>query len=51
MAATRILVVDDSVVVRKLVTEHLGAVPGLEVIGTAANGKIALRKIELDRAQ
>ena len=49
MAATRILVVDDSVVVRKLVTEHLGAVPGLEVIGTAANGKIALRKIELER--
>lgn len=49
MPATRILVVDDSVVVRKLVTEHLGAVPGLEVMGSAANGKIALGKIERDR--
>ncbi len=49
MAGTRILVVDDSVVVRKLVTDQLGDVPGLEVIGSAPNGKIALQKIERDR--
>ena len=49
MSDTRILVVDDSVVVRKLVTDQLGSVPGLEVVGTAANGKIALRKVELER--
>ena len=41
----RVLVVDDSVVVRKLVTEILAADPGIEVVGTAANGRIALAKI------
>ena len=49
MPPTRILVVDDSVVVRKLVTDQLGDVAGLEVIGSAPNGKIALQKIERDR--
>ena len=37
----RILVVDDSVVIRKLLTTTLGEVPGLEVVATAARGKIA----------
>ena len=41
----RILVVDDSVVIRKLLTATLSEVPGLEVIATAALGKIALAKI------
>lgn len=49
MARTRILVVDDSVVVRKLLSELLDAVPGIDVIGTAPNGRIALQKIERDR--
>ena len=49
MARTRILVVDDSVVVRKLVSEQLDAVPGLDVTATAANGRIALQKIERER--
>ncbi|TMQ08462.1 MAG: chemotaxis response regulator protein-glutamate methylesterase [Deltaproteobacteria bacterium] len=45
MAPVRILVVDDSVVIRKLLTTTLGEVPGLEVVATAALGKIALAKI------
>ena len=41
----RILVVDDSVVIRKLLTATLSEVPGLEVVATAALGRIALAKI------
>ncbi|HSR98693.1 MAG TPA: chemotaxis response regulator protein-glutamate methylesterase [Kofleriaceae bacterium] len=43
--AIRILVVDDSVVIRKLVTSTLSEVRGMEVVATAATGKIALAKI------
>lgn len=42
----RILVVDDSVVIRRLVTTALEQVPEFEVVGTAANGKLALARIE-----
>lgn len=42
----RVLIVDDSAVVRRLVEELLGEVAGVEVVGTAANGQIALRKID-----
>jgi two-component system chemotaxis response regulator CheB len=42
----RILVVDDSVVARKLLTAALKEVPDMEVVATAALGKIALAKIE-----
>jgi two-component system chemotaxis response regulator CheB len=45
MPKIRILVVDDAVVVRKLITETLRRDPDLEVVGIAANGKIALQKI------
>jgi two-component system chemotaxis response regulator CheB len=45
MTKGRVLVVDDSVVVRKVVTDILGAEPDLEVVGTAANGKICLQKV------
>ena len=45
MPKIRILVVDDSVVVRRMVSDALAADPQLEVAGTAANGKIALAKI------
>ena len=41
----RILVVDDSVVVRRMLTDALSADPQLEVAGAAANGKIALARI------
>lgn len=41
----RVLVVDDAVVIRKVLTEILSADPHLEVVGTAANGRIAMAKI------
>ena len=41
----RVLVVDDAVVIRKIVTDVLGEDPEIEVVGTAANGRIALQKI------
>ena len=41
----RVLVVDDSVTIRKLVSEALSADPEIEVIGSAANGRIALQKL------
>jgi two-component system, chemotaxis family, protein-glutamate methylesterase/glutaminase len=41
----RVLVVDDSVVIRRLVTHALEADPLLEVVGAASNGVIALERI------
>ncbi|MFQ5597162.1 MAG: chemotaxis response regulator protein-glutamate methylesterase [Nitrospiria bacterium] len=41
----RILVVDDSIIVRKAVTEALASDSEICVVGSAANGKIALAKI------
>lgn len=41
----RVLVVDDSVVIRRLVTQALEEVPDIEIAGSAANGKIALQRI------
>jgi two-component system chemotaxis response regulator CheB len=41
----RVLVVDDSVVIRRLVTHALELDPGVEVVGSASNGVIALQKI------
>jgi two-component system, chemotaxis family, protein-glutamate methylesterase/glutaminase len=45
MPKIRVLIVDDSVVVRRLVADALSADPDCEVVGSAANGKIALAKI------
>jgi two-component system, chemotaxis family, protein-glutamate methylesterase/glutaminase len=45
MAKIRVLVVDDSVVIRRLVTDVLTSDPEIEVVGVAANGRIALEKI------
>jgi two-component system chemotaxis response regulator CheB len=45
MPRFRILVVDDSVVYRRLVSDELSRDPELEVAGTAANGRIALAKL------
>lgn len=42
----RVLVVDDSVVVRRLVSDALAADPAVEVVGTAANGRVAIAKID-----
>ncbi len=41
----RVLVVDDSVVIRRLVTHALEEDPEIAVVGTAANGSIALQRI------
>ncbi len=45
MPPVRVLVVDDSVVVRKLLSEALASTPQLQLAGTASNGAIALAKI------
>jgi len=45
MAPIRVLVVDDSVVIRRMVSGILGEDPRLEVVGTAPNGRIGLQKI------
>ena len=45
MASIRILVVDDSVVIRKLLCDTLSKDPELEVIASAGDGRIALAKI------
>jgi two-component system, chemotaxis family, protein-glutamate methylesterase/glutaminase len=41
-----VLVVDDSAVVRRIVTSVLAADPGIRVVGTAASGRSALEEIE-----
>jgi len=46
MASIRVLVVDDAVIVRRLLSDVLAADPDIEVVGTAATGKIGLAKIE-----
>lgn len=45
MARVRVLVVDDSAVVRRQVTQMLESDPGVEVVATAANGRIALERL------
>lgn len=42
----RVLVVDDSVLFRRVMSDALASIPGVEVVGTAANGKLALQRIE-----
>ena len=45
MTRISVLVVDDSVVVRRLVSDVLASDPDIDVVGAASNGKIALAKI------
>lgn len=45
MRKIRVLVVDDSIVIRRLLTDILSQDEQLEVAGVAANGKIALAKL------
>jgi len=45
-ARIRVLVVDDSVAVRRLLTSILSSDPGIQVVGSAADGKAALAAIE-----
>jgi two-component system chemotaxis response regulator CheB len=41
----RVLVIDDSVVIRRVLCDALGTDPAIEVVGTAASGQIGLSKI------
>ncbi|HEY6558921.1 MAG TPA: chemotaxis response regulator protein-glutamate methylesterase [Polyangiaceae bacterium] len=41
----RVLIVDDSVVIRSLLTRVLSESPDIEVVGTSANGRLALRRL------
>jgi two-component system, chemotaxis family, protein-glutamate methylesterase/glutaminase len=42
----RVLVVDDSALMRKLIPQILARDPGIEVVGTAMDGSFGLKKIE-----
>jgi len=46
MKRIRVLVVDDSVVVRRIVKDALSLEPAIEICGVAANGRIALALID-----
>jgi two-component system, chemotaxis family, protein-glutamate methylesterase/glutaminase len=41
----RVLIVDDSLVIRHLIREALGADPAIEIVGAEANGALALARI------
>lgn len=47
MRKIRVLIVDDSVVIRRLLSDAIAGDPALEVVGTASNGGIALKKLPL----
>ena len=42
---TRVLVVDDASIFRRVISDALAGVPGVEVVGTAANGRLALARM------
>lgn len=46
MSRIRVLVVDDSAVARRIIVAALAADPQIDVIGTAANGRIALEMVQ-----
>ena len=43
--STRVLVVDEEALFRRAISEALSALPGVEVVGTATNGKVALSRL------
>jgi two-component system chemotaxis response regulator CheB len=48
-APVRVVVVDDSVVIRRVLTDLLQSDPEVEVVATASNGKLGLEKIRISR--
>jgi len=42
----RVLVADDSVVFRRVLSDVLASLPGVEVVGAVANGRLAVRRVE-----
>ncbi|MCX6365727.1 MAG: chemotaxis response regulator protein-glutamate methylesterase [Armatimonadetes bacterium] len=47
MPKVRVLLADDAVVVRRILSDTLAEDPDIEIVGTAPNGKIALAKLAL----
>ena len=45
MRKIRVLIVDDSAIIRQTVSDELGLDPEIEIAGTAPNGQIALAKM------
>jgi len=45
MSKIRVLIVDDSTLVRRFLTEAISNHPALEVVGTAAHGALAVQKV------
>jgi len=43
----RVLVVDDTILYRTIISEILNAIPGVEVVGTASQGEIGIAKVAL----
>lgn len=41
----RVLVADDAVLFRRVLTDVLASIPGVEVVGSASNGRIAVEKV------
>ncbi len=41
----RVLVVDDTILYRKVVADVLNEIPGVEVVGSAHNGRVAMKRI------
>jgi len=42
----RVLVADDAILFRRVLADVLASIPGVEVVGSANNGKMALQKIK-----
>ena len=45
MRKLRVLIVDDSAVIRRLLADALAGEPSIEVVGAAATGRVALAKL------
>src|SRR5579871_2851708 len=45
MTKAKVLIVDDAMLIRRLVADALAGDSGIEVVGDAANGRLALQKI------
>jgi two-component system chemotaxis response regulator CheB len=45
----KVLVVDDTVLYRKIVCDALAEIPNVQVVGTAHNGKSAMQKVRTER--
>ncbi len=41
----RVIIADDSILFRKIMADALGGLPDVEIVGQAANGKIAVQKV------